>query len=254
MSEIPDDADVVKREPCPVCGTLVDVFHEFTGLIPIEVEGDEANHTKTVCALRVQLKSAAFLIESHKEIKEAEERLAARDRDAYFTMTARADKAELESKRWEASFFGARSEIETLKRELAAAELLVVKVERAAYEEGAVDGIKTAGRLAGLAESAQKRLAHALLDRSEAKAGAKVEVVEEAKAEVVEDPKARWWREVCEVVHARRGAIRSLYVATVDPNPAVGALAMACELMRGDKGNHRAPVDLRLLPVDGVVP
>ena len=64
VSEIPDDADVVKREPCPVCGTLVDVFHEFTGLIPIEVDGDEANHTKTVCALRVQLKSAAFLIET----------------------------------------------------------------------------------------------------------------------------------------------------------------------------------------------
>lgn len=239
MSDVPDDADVVKREPCPECGTLIDVFHEFTGLIPIEVGGDEANHTKTVCWLRAALKLRAG---AEADARAAEDRLAANDRAAYFAMTDRAEKAERESERWRASFFGARSEIETLKRELSTSETLVLKVERAAYEEGAVDGIKVAGRLAGLAESSQKRLAHALLDRSEEKA---------AKVEVAEDSKARGWREVCEVVHARRGTIRSLYIATVDPMPVVGALAMACELMRGDKGNRRQPVDLLTLPLDG---
>jgi hypothetical protein len=61
-----------------------------------------------------------------------------------------------------------------------------------------------------------------------------------------EEEKLRWWREVCELAYANKEAIREAYKA-IDPFPACGVLAMACELSRGDTKTGRKPVDLRLL-------
>ncbi len=54
IAQIDDDSDVV-RGPCPKCGALVDSFPAYLGLGPIEVDGNEANHTPTLCSLRTTL-------------------------------------------------------------------------------------------------------------------------------------------------------------------------------------------------------
>lgn len=62
--------------------------------------------------------------------------------------------------------------------------------------------------------------------------------------------RARWWTDVVDAVHTRGDAIRAAY-ALIDPTPVCGLLAMACELMRGDKKAGRAPIHLGCLPKNG---
>ena len=53
---VPDGIDIVARGACAKCGVIVDAFHSFLGLIPIEVES-EASHSEALCATRSALAS-----------------------------------------------------------------------------------------------------------------------------------------------------------------------------------------------------